>query len=708
MKQVLQNYKTGELAVKDVPAPRQSKGNVLVENTFSLISAGTEKSTVDMAKKSMVGKAAARPDLVKKVLSQVSKNGVIDTAKMVLNRLDSMAALGYSSVGIARNVGRDVDDISVGQRVACAGQNYASHAEMITVPKNLCVPVPVNVTDEQAAFVTLGAIAMQGVRQANPKLGDIVAVIGLGLLGQITVQLLVANGCQVIVTDLDPKKLDLARSFGALAAVSPEELDEVVLAHTGEKGVDSVIITASTKANSPIESAANITRIKGTVVVVGAVGMNLPREPFYVKELDLKLSMSYGPGRYDSRYEEDGIDYPYHYVRWTERRNMVAFLQLISQGKVNVDSLISHTFVISDAESAYKLIESGSEPFLGILLSYPENKTKSNISIKVMDNGLKKFNLGIIGAGNHVKDMLLPNLLNKSDVSLLGVCSGTGVNARALADKLKANQCTTDYKELLTYENVSTVLIGARHDMHAPMVIDSLKANKHVFVEKPLCLTLEQLDEINSVYAEAAQKGTKLLVGFNRRFSSHAKKVKAFYEGRKSPLVMTYRVNAGAISKDHWIQDLTVGGGRIIGEACHFVDLMQYVVGATPTQVIGFSIEEHYSGVTEDQSVLVFKFSDGSVGNLIYAAGGDSSLAKERFECFGDGKSAVIDDYKVTSLYQNGKLSKHQTSKVDKGFKQEMDAFVSMVTKNIIAIPYEEIEAVSRICIQAVERISES
>ncbi len=703
MKQVLQNYKTGELAVKDVPAPRQSKGNVLVENTFSLISAGTEKSTVDMARKSMVGKAAARPDLVKKVLAQVSKNGIVDTAKMVLNRLDSMAALGYSSVGIARNVGREVTDISVGQRVACAGQNYASHAEMITVPKNLCVPVPENVTDEQASFVTLGAIAMQGVRQANPKLGDIVSVIGLGLLGQLTVQLLVANGCQVIVTDLDPKKLELALSFGAVIAVSPETLDDAVSAYTNEQGVDSVIVTASTKANGPIESAANITRIKGTVVVVGAVGMNLPREPFYVKELDLKLSMSYGPGRYDSQYEEGGIDYPYHYVRWTERRNMSSFLQLISQGKVNVNPLITHTFEIENAENAYGLIESGSEPYLGILLSYPKNSIKKNTSIKVSENGLKDFNLGIIGAGNHVKDMLIPNLLNNQNVSLLGVCSGTGVNARALADKLKAGQCTTDYKELLSYNDISTVLIGSRHDMHASMVIDSLKANKHVFVEKPLCLTIEELDEINNVYNEASSQGVKLLVGFNRRFSSHAVKVKELFSDRKSPVVMTYRVNAGAIPKDHWIQDLEIGGGRIIGEACHFVDLMQFVVGAIPIRVVGLSIEEHYSGITEDQSVLVFKFSDGSIGNLIYAAGGDSGLAKEKFECFGDGKSASIDDYKTTLLYQNGKVSKHQTSKVDKGFKQEMDALVDMVTNNNMPISYEEIEAVTRICIEAVD-----
>lgn len=702
MKQVLQNYKSGELAVKDVPAPRQSKGNVLVENTFSLISAGTEKSTVDMAKKSMVGKAAARPDLVKKVLNQVSKNGILDTAKMVLNRLDSEAALGYSSVGVAKAVGRDISDVTVGQRVACSGQNYASHAEMITVPKNLCVPVPENVTDQQAAFVTLGAIAMQGVRQANPKLGDVVSVIGLGLLGQITVQLLVANGCQVIASDLDRSKLELALSFGAVAAVTPEELEDTVVSLTNEHGVDSVIITASTKANGPVESAANIARIKGTIVVVGAVGMDLPREPFYVKELDLKLSMSYGPGRYDPQYEEGGVDYPYHYVRWTERRNMVSFLQLISHGQVNVDPLITHTFKIADAEKAYGLIESGSEPYLGILLSYPENHTKNAVSIQVAEVAPTACNLGVIGAGNHVKDMLLPHLLDDKKVSLQVMCSGTGVNARALAEKFKAGQCTTDYKELLTNSNISTVLIGSRHDMHATMVIDSLKAGKHVFVEKPLCLTLDELDEINSVYETASTQGVKLLVGFNRRFSSHALKVKELYKDRKSPLVMTYRVNAGAIPKEHWIQDLEVGGGRIIGEACHFIDLMQFIAGAFPVEVVGFSIDQHYSGVTEDQSVLVFKFADGSIGNLVYAAGGDSGMAKEKFECFGGGKSAVIDDYKATFLYENGKVVKHHTSKVDKGFKQEMKAFVDMVTKGDIPVHYEEIEAVSRIAIKAV------
>lgn len=708
MKQILQNFRSGELKVQDVPAPAARAGCVLVANRHSLISAGTEKSTVGVAQKTLVGKAMDRPDLARKVLDKVRKDGLVETMKMVFARLDTPATLGYSCAGRVIDVGRGVPDFRVGDLVACAGQNYASHAEVVSIPRNLCVKVPEGLELADAAYVTLGAIALQGVRQADPRLGEIVAVIGLGLLGQITVQLLKANGCRVVASDLDPGKLALAREFGAEEAVLPDDLEAACASITTGMGVDAVILTASTKDDGPVRIAGEICRKKGRVVVVGAVGMNIPREMYYVKELELRLSTSYGPGRYDLEYEEKGQDYPYGYVRWTENRNMAEFLALLASGQVNVRRLTSHRFPITDGERAYALMMEGKEPYLGILLDYPGMEAPPARRRIELAAGPKRqrLALGLIGAGNHVKDMLLPPLRRLPGIEVRGVCTGTGANARQLADKLGASFCTADYREVLADPEIDGVLIGTRHGGHGAQVVAALEAGKHVFVEKPLCLTEEELVRIEEIYPARAQAGQRLMVGFNRRFSPHADKARDFFRDRRNPLVMTYRVNAGAIPATHWIQDPAAGGGRILGEACHFVDFMTSLTGALPVHVHARAISHHASGLTDDQCAIMLGFADGSVGTILYAAGGDTALEKEYFEAFGDGRSLTLRDYQLTECYAQRRRERFRTRTRDKGFAAEMAAFAGDIFEaRPPSMPFEQIAAVTRACLLAVKSL---
>ncbi|MBI3802949.1 MAG: bi-domain-containing oxidoreductase [Nitrospirae bacterium] len=706
MKQIIQNYRTGVLKVDEVPAPTVREGGLLVENQASLISAGTERSTVQVAQKSLAGKAMDRPDLVKKVLAKIKKEGITDTLRMVFERLDTPAALGYSCAGTVLEMGKKVEGFSVGDRVACAGQNYASHAGIVFVPMNLSVKIPDGVDFEEASFVALGAIALQGVRQAEPQLGDRIAVIGLGLLGQLTVQLLKAAGCHVVATDLDPEKLILAKALGADEAVGPDRLVDAAADVTLGQGVDAVIITASTKENGPVEVAGTICRRKGRVIVVGAVGMTLPREPYYKKELELRLSTSYGPGRYDADYEEKGHDYPYGYVRWTERRNMEAFLHLIQQKKIDVKRLVTHRYPIQEAEQAYQMMMENREPYLGILVVYPpEERRPQDRTIQLRPaKQTGTLQLGIVGAGSHVKDRLLPKLAEMKEVTLRAICTGNGLHAKAVAEKSGAVYCSSDYREVLKDDAVTAVLIGTRHQDHGTMVVESLRAGKHVFVEKPLCLTEAELEEIAAVYSAKANDGLQLMVGFNRRFSPHMEEARRFFQGRRNPLVMLYRVNAGAIPPEHWIQDPEIGGGRIVGEGCHFIDFMQALCGAPATSVQGRKIGQHSSGLTEDQSLLSLTFGDGSIGTLLYAAGGDPSLPKERFEAFGDGKAWVMDDFVASEFHANGKQSKFKSGKQDKGFQGELAQFVESVLRGSgPAIPFEEIRAVTLACLRGVE-----
>jgi predicted dehydrogenase len=709
MRQVVQHMGTGKLSVEDVPSPTVQAGGLLVATRASLISVGTERATVGVAQKSLVGKAMDRPDLVRKVIQKVQKDGLLDTARMVSARLDAPAALGYSCAGVVIEIGEGVTGFAVGDRVACAGQNYASHAEVVFVPQNLCVKVPAAVSFDDAAYVTVGAIALQGVRQADPKLGDVVAVIGLGLVGQLTVQLLRANGCRVLAADPDAEKQALARDLGAEQAVAPEALADSAAAATEGHGVDAVLIAASTKESGPVELAGAIARKTGRNVVVGAVGMTLPREPYYLKELELRLSTSYGPGRYDPEYEEKGRDYPYGYVRWTERRNMAAFIQLLAEGRMNVGALTRFRVPIARAEEAYARIMDASESPLGVLLTYDEAPAAPRSSVTLRRSApVARIRFGLIGAGSHVKDALLPALKGVADAEIVSVCTQRGINAKALAARVGAASCTTDYRDALQDASVNAVIIGTRHNLHAPIVLAALAAGKHVFVEKPLCLTEAELDEIAALYAEKMKSGLRLAVGFNRRFSPHFVKAKEFLAGRSNPLVMSYRVNAGALPAEHWTQDPAVGGGRIIGEGCHFVDYLQELCGGRVVSVQASAVARHRSGIVQDQAILSLTFSDGSVGTVVYAAGGDTALPKERCEVFGDGKSIVMDDFARSELYARGRRTVFKTGRRDKGFAPQMAAFCrSLLEGDAPGMDFDGILSVTRTCLRAVESMAD-
>jgi predicted dehydrogenase len=704
MKQVVQNYYSGDLWVAETPLPPVRKGWLVVANHASLISAGTEKSSVNLAQKSLMGKALDRPEMAKKVLAQVQKEGVVNTLKLVMNRLDTPVALGYSCAGTVLALGEGVQGFGVGDRVACAGQNYASHAEVVSVPKNLCAKIPDGVKYEDAAFVTLGAIALQGVRQADVRLGECIGVIGLGLLGQLTVQLLKASGCLVVGSDLDPTKNQLAKQFGADLVVSPEELVAAAQDLSRHHGLDAVIIAASTKDSRPVELAGQIARKKGRVVVVGAVGMTVPREVFYAKELELRLSTSYGPGRYDSAYEEQGQDYPYGYVRWTENRNMEAVLALLAQKRLVTAPLISQRFPIEEAQKGYEALLEKSSSCLGIVLTYtPSSDILQDRIVRVSPSKPGgQVMLGLIGAGNHVRDRLLPCLTEWKAVRFQGVCTTTPVKARDLATKLSASFCTGDYQEILRHPSVNAVLIGTRHDSHGLLVREALEAGKHVFVEKPLCLREEELQVIKKAYQQSVQQGLQLLVGFNRRFSQHMEKAREFFQECRNPLVMNFRVNAGAIPATHWIQDPEIGGGRIVGEVCHFVDYLQTLCGALPVSVQASRIAAHASGVTDDQCLITLQFQNGSIGVIVYAAGGDTAVSKERLEVFGDDKTLIMDDFRTSEFYSKGQKRIFRSSQQDKGFQEEMNQFVTAMTKGgQPVIPFCEIEAVTQACFLA-------
>jgi len=580
MKQIIQSYKTGEMKLEEVPKPQIGAGMVLVKTKASIVSAGTEKMLVDLAKKSLLGKAKARPDLVKKVIATAKKEGIKNTFTKVRSKLDTPIPLGYSCAGIVKAVGEGVDKFGVGDPVACGGAGYANHADYNVVPKNLCVHIPAFKTDltekkifEQAASATVGAIALQGVRQANLTLGERVCVIGLGLLGQIAVQLCKANGCQVIGTDIDPLKIELAKKMGADAAVHSSQLENKILRFTQGYGADAVIITAAAHGSELIAQAGEISRVKGRVVVVGFVGMNLPRDIFYKKELDLRLSMSYGPGRYDADYEERGNDYPFSYVRWTEQRNMQTILELIACGSLDISSLITHRFPFEQALSAYDMILAAKEPFLGVMLEYDETEEKMKINLKQeVGKPIGKLGLGVIGAGNFAKGVLLPRLKKNTQVELEGVVTARGMSAKDVGSQFGFKYCADDNATLYADENINTVLIATRHNLHGEEVKNALENGKHVFVEKPLCLNVKELQNIVGLYSDKVKDNIApfVMVGFNRRFSPFIQKAKEILNGRVTPVVASYRVNAGFIPKDVWIQDINEGGGRIVGEGCHF------------------------------------------------------------------------------------------------------------------------------------------
>ena len=691
MKQVIQNFKTGELYVDEVPNPSISENMVLVENKFSLISAGTERGTVKVGKANLIGKAKQRPDLVAQVLQNITKEGLKATIDKVKTKLDSLKALGYSTSGVVAASMDSNSKFKPGDRVACAGQDYASHAEVVAIPQNLVVKIPDNVSFEEASFTTLGAIALQGVRQAEPRLGDKVCVIGLGLLGQLTVQLLKANGCRVFGVDLSKNLIDLAITSGADGAMlrSDSNLNTAIDNFTEGHGFDSVIITAAAPSNDPIELSAVISRKKGKVIVVGAVKMDIPRDPdFYRKELELKMSCSYGPGRYDNTYEEDGQDYPFAYVRYTEQRNMETFLDLISQGTVKLKNLITHTFDIAEAEKAYDIVLGKvEEPHIGILLAYPESETKKISLVSVQSNAVSNVNIGFIGAGSFAQSYLIP-YTKRGGASLDTVVTTKGITAKNVASKFGFNNASSNSMDILNKAEINTVFIATPHNSHASYTMEALKAGKNVFVEKPLAMNYDELEEVKKVYSESNQK---LMVGFNRRFSPIAEKIKSEFAGNGEPKVVNIRVNAGFIPKDHWTQNKNIGGGRIIGEMCHFIDLMQFFTDAKPVKVYADSIKtDNQNLTTEDNISITVSFSDGSIGNLLYLGNGDKSLPKELIEVFSGGKVGRIHDFRKGDFHKGNKQIK---LKLDgKGHKQEVEAFLKSLNNNTEApIPFESI-----------------
>ncbi|HEX8491555.1 MAG TPA: bi-domain-containing oxidoreductase [Pyrinomonadaceae bacterium] len=685
MKQVLQNVKTGEMLVADVPVPAVQRGRVLVRTAASLISAGTERMVVDEGKKSLLDKARERPELVKQVIQRAKNEGIVNTFNAVLTKLGSSSALGYSAAGIVMGVGEDVTELRPGMRVACAGVGYASHAEVLSVPVNLCVRLPDEVTFEAGAFGTLGAIALQGVRLTEPTLGEAVVVIGLGLLGQLTVQLLKANGCRVFGIDLDPQKVSLALELGAdMAATSNDDVKRAVMEWSRGRGADAVLITAATPSNQPIELAGEISRLKGRVVAVGLVGMDIPRNLYFKRELTVKISMSYGPGRYDTEYEERGHDYPFAYVRWTENRNIEAFLDLLAENRIDVKRLITHRFSIDEGMRAYQLIAGEvKEPYLGIILQYDtERELEQRLEVGVRKSAesqpAQSVRIGMIGAGTYAKAMLLPPL-KASGVEFKTIATASGVSARDIALKYKFERCASDAEEVINDEEVNLLIIATRHDSHAELARRALESGRHVFVEKPLALTKEELEAVVAA-AEASDK--QLMVGFNRRFSPLAQAAKDFFANRQAPLSISYRVNAGRIPRGHWVQDPREGGGRIIGEVCHFVDLMHFLTGALCTRVYAEAVTSRNHEIVDEDSVFItLRFSDGSNGSIAYLAEGDKTLPKERIEIFGEGKSFVLDDFRSATAYSNGREERTKLRAQDKGQAEEIRAVCEVVLK---------------------------
>ncbi len=696
MKQLIQNMKSGELKIEDVPPPSLKTGGVLVKNYYSLISAGTEKTKVDLGKKSMLQKARSRPEDVKRVLSEVRQQGIIATYKKVMSKLEVPSAMGYSSAGVVIAVDPFVDEFQPGDRVACAGGGYANHADIVFVPKNLCVKVPDGVGLDGAAYTTLGAIALQGVRQANPTLGEKVAVIGLGLVGQLTVQILKAAGCGVIGVDIDAHAVNLAKELGVdVGVVRRRDVQGIVDSYTKGYGADAVIITAATSSNDPVELAPKIARDRSRLVMVGATGMDLPRGPFYMKELEFRLSRSYGPGRYDTKYEEGGTDYPIGYVRWTEKRNMEEFLNLVLQQKVDVKKITTHCFSIEDAPKAYDLISGKKKArYIGILLKYegltsPTDSKKQYIATVYQKPASKPqpssdvgLRVGFIGAGNFAQNYLLPALKDIGGAKLVGVCDAAGTTAKYVGDKFGFEFCTSDSNDILDNDMIGTVFIATRHNMHARFVSEALKQGRNVFVEKPLAMNQDELNDVIRAYEVQLETGhcPMLMVGFNRRFAPLMVETKKFFSDVKEPLVVNYRINAGFIPKDHWTQDPVEGGGRIVGEVCHFVDIVQHLSDSIPARVYAEAIQSGNASVMNNDNISVtLKMKNGSLGIITYLANGDRVVPKERIEISGGNRTAILDNFQRLSLYQAGREKTIKGGGMDKGHKAEVEAFMRRV-----------------------------
>jgi predicted dehydrogenase/threonine dehydrogenase-like Zn-dependent dehydrogenase len=706
MKQLLQHIKDGKTVIEDIPMPTPREGQALVKVAASLVSAGTERMVVEFAEKSLVGKARSRPDLVKQVLDKAKREGLVPTMQAAFNRLDQPMALGYSTAGTIVALGKNMQGFKIGQRVACAGGGYATHAEYNVVPKNLLTPLPKNVDFESAAFTTLGAIALHGFRLAEPQIGENVAVIGLGLLGLLTVQIAAAAGCNVLGVDIDSKRVKLASSLNVQAVTRPRA-ESTARSFTANRGFDSVIICADTSSNDPVELAGVIARDRAKVVATGAVGLNFPRKIYYEKEISFINSRSYGPGRYDANYEENGTDYPIGYVRWTEGRNFQVVVELLESGKLKVEGLISHRFDIEDGVKAYEVITGKrKEPFLGVLLTYPPVETlESSKVVRFNVQTFKRSNvvtLGVLGAGLFANSTLLPILKRDKDFELIGIASSGGLHAQHSGKKFGFQYATSSEDEIINDPRINTVAILTRHDSHADLAVKALKAGKHVFVEKPLAINSEQLSVIKKQLLKTDNR--LLMIGFNRRFSPLAQNLKSQILNLREPKYLHYRVNAGFIPSNHWTQDPAIGGGRIIGEACHFIDLLTFLVGAPPVSVSAHALPNN-GKYSEDNVSMTFTFPDGSIGVVDYLANGDKSIPKERLEVFCEGMVAALDDYVSLTVVKDGKR-KVESAAQDKGWRAEMSAFAEAIKGGGEApIPYEQLIGVTRSTFAAVESL---
>jgi predicted dehydrogenase/threonine dehydrogenase-like Zn-dependent dehydrogenase len=689
MKQIVQETGTGSIRLADVPAPLLRPGGVLVRTRHSVISVGTERMKLDFGRKSLLGKARERPDQVRTVLETAKREGLASTYRKVRSRLDALSGLGYSLAGVVEEVGAGVTSLGVGDVVACAGAAYANHAERVWVPENLAVRVPDGVSTEAAAFATIGAIALHGVRQAEVRLGETVAVIGLGIIGQLTVQLLRAAGARTIAVDVDARRVALAQEHGASGMLRSGDVEGHVRVATNGIGVDAVIITAATSSDDPIRLSGRITRDRGRVVVVGAVPMDVPRSPYYEKEIELRISRSYGPGRYDPSYEEQGNDYPIGYVRWTERRNLEEFVRLVGTGAVRLDELITHRYTFDEAERAYEQLTAPDAAALGVVLEYPAQPQPEPKRI-ALGTGARRVQdvpgIGLIGAGSFATGTLLP-LLARLPVTLQGVTTAGGVSARDAGEKFGFRYLAASPDELFADAGVNAVVIATRHADHADLVERALRAGKAVFVEKPLAIDEPSLEAV----VRAAADGPPLLVGFNRRFAPATDFIRQRLAGTPGTRVVHIRVNAGDVPADSWVHDPAVGGGRLVGEGCHFIDLAAALVGApiVTVQAVGVRGADPAAAL-QDNLHVTLSFADGSIASITYTSKGAPRSGKERVEVFAGGRTAIIDDFRRAEFWHSKQES--WKGRQDKGHAAELGAFIDALrTGGASPIPLHEL-----------------
>ena len=706
MKQILQNLGNGETILADVPCPRRASGSVLSQTSKSLVSLGTEKMLIDFGKGSFIAKARSQPDKVKQVLQKIKTDGLWTTVDAVRAKLDTPIPLGYCNVGTvieADEAGR----VATGDRIISNGP----HAEMVAVPENLTAKIPDSVTDETASFTVVGAIGLQGIRLMQPTLGEKIVVSGLGLIGLLCVQMLRAHGCQVLGIDFDAKKLELARQFGAETVDLSSDQDPIKMAHhwTNGHGVDGVLITASTKSDELIHQAATMCRKRGRIVLVGVIGLNLRRADFYEKELSFQVSCSYGPGRYEDNYEKRGMDYPIGFVRWTEQRNFQAVLDLMAEGKINVQPLITHRFSFADALDGYRAVEE--KGAMGIVLDYKDDVETANHKrdqqITLSSNPLAKksgeVGVAFIGAGNFTTRMLLP-LLPKQHVFKKTIVSGTGVSAAYAGKKFGFQEISSDTNGVWNDDQVDAVFITTPHNTHGRFVCDALEADKHVFVEKPAAMTLEEVESITN--AMNSKPALCFMIGFNRRFSPHSVAMKNWMESTPGSKAIQITVNAGAIPADHWTQDPEIGGGRIVGEACHFIDLARFFADA-PIQTAVANTMKGGDGVLGDCVSIGLSFEDGSIATINYLANGSKDFPKERIEVFSGGKVYSCDNFRVSK--EIGGKRKLKTSSQDKGHAAELAAFINAISKGgNWPISADELIEVSRVSIELAEQVRQS